>query len=584
MARGAGREGQIIESTGRMAAWRTRRVGTWLLVLSAIAAVYAIGIAWAGGFTVQIGPVRLRSRDAARPAVLSGLAFILFLVIDHRRARQALASAWATAESVSASRVLLATALVWTLAAGVLFNTRAAGGADSYGYVSQVPLLRQGMLVDRVEYDPAFTWPRAAWSLVPLGYVGTEAADVIAPVYPPGLPLLMLLGSLFNAEAVYLVVPLTGMLLVASAWSAGTRLGDPLAAGLTALLVSASPTFLYQLVQPMSDVPAAACWLSALVTVRRGRAGDIVAGLCVGLAILIRPNLAPLALVVVLAGWRQAPWTWRGAAAFAAPVTVAVLALLFVQQVRFGSPTASGYGPMRNLFRLDFVGQNLRQYPAWLTVAHTPFIWLSIAALPLLRRGPEPVFGHALVALAAGVWLLYIPYVAFQPHEWHYTRFLLPAIPIMLLLATLVAVRTVRRLVPEARTVLVPVLTVALLFLMGRYAVDHSAFSMHEAERKYPVAGDAVLTRVGRGGWVLAGQHSGSLRLYAGSNTIRWDLVEPRAIDRVVDILEAGGRTPLLVVDPGEVDPFRARFRGSRTVARMTLDGIAGETRIYRFE
>jgi 4-amino-4-deoxy-L-arabinose transferase-like glycosyltransferase len=567
-----------------MAWWRNRGLGTWLLALSAIAAVYALGIGWSGGFDVQYGPLRLRSRDAARPAFLAGLAFILFLVIDHRRARLALASAWDRLETPAASRVLLAIALAWTMTAGVLFNTMAAGGSDSYGYVSQVPLLRQGMLVDLVAFDPAFTWQDASRTLVPLGYVPTEAADVIAPLYPPGLSLLMVPASLFGDRAVYLIVPVFGALLIACTWSAGIRLGDPLAAGLTALFLSASPTFLYQLVQPMSDVPAAACWLAALLAVRRGRTGDAVAGLFVGLAVLIRPNLAPLALVVFVVGWRLSPWTIRGAAMFAVPAAAAVLLLLHVQQVRFGSPTASGYGRFQDLFQLASVATNLRQYPNWLTAAHTPFIWLSALSPMVLRRTPALTFALALLGLAAGVWLLYLPYTAFQPHEWHYTRFLLPAIAVMMLLATLVALRPVRRLAPEARTVIAAALSVALLFMMGRYALDNGAFHLHEAEQKYPAAGDAVVTRVGHGGWVLAAQHSGSLRLYAGSRTVRWDLVQPRDIDRVLELLGARGRPPLLVLDPGEVDLFRDRFSGSRAVTAMALVAVVQETQIYQFE
>ena len=147
----------------------------------------------------------------------------------------------------------------------------------------------------------------------------------------------------------------------------------------------------------------------------------------------------------------------------------------------------------------------------------------------------------------------------------------------MLLLATIMALRALRRLAPEARTVVAVALAVALLFLMGRYALDNGAFHLHEAERKYPAVGDAVLTRVGQGGWVLAAQHSGSLRLYAGSRTVRWDLVQPRDIDRVIELLGARGRPPLLVLDPGEVDLFRERFSGSRALTAMALVSVVQE-------
>jgi hypothetical protein len=577
-------EGRTIETPGRMTTWRRRGAGSWMLALAAAAALYAALISWSGGFDTQIGPVRLRSRDAARPAVLSALAFVLFLVIDHRRARRALARAWTAAESRPASAALLVAAMVWTAVAGVMFNTRAAGGSDSYGYISQVRLFRQGALVDRVPFDPGFTWRDAPRTLVPYGYVPTDAAELIAPQYPPGLPLLMLPASVISEQAVYLVVPAFGLLLVLCVWLAGLRLGNPLAAGIAAVLISVSPTFLYQVVQPMSDVPAAALWLAALLAVRQGRYGDVVAGGLVGVAVLVRPNLAPLAAVVFLSGWRSARWTVRSAASFAVPIVVCVAFLMYVQLIRYGSPLASGYGSPSNLFGMEFVAANLRQYPAWLTAAHGPVIWLSLLAPVVLPRTGDRRFGAALIGLAIGVWVLYLPYVAFQPHEWHYTRFLLPAVAVMLLLSAFVLVRGVRLLPPDARIVVGTAVLIALLFVMGRAAVTNGALHIHEAERKYPAAGRAVLQHAGRGAWVLAGQHSGSLRYYAGSRTVRWDLVEPRDIDLVVDMLRERGAKPIVVLDPGEVDDFRKRFDGSRAVSAMRMIEIIEETQLYVLE
>jgi hypothetical protein len=567
-----------------MASWRSRGAGTWLLALAAAAGLYALLISWIGGFDVGLGPMRLRSRDASRPAAVAGIAFILFLIIDHRRARRSLASAWTALESPVTSRALLALALVWTAIAGVTFNTRAAGGSDSYGYVSQVGLFRKGTLVDRVAFDPAFTWRDAARTLVPYGYVPTDAAELIAPQYPPGLSLLMVPASVAGAGAIYFVVPAFGLLLVTAVWLSGLRIADPLTAGIAAVLTSVSPTFLYQVVQPMSDVPAAALWLCALLAVRRGSTGDVVSGLCIGVAILVRPNLAPLAAVVFLAGWRLSPWTLQQAARFAVPIATGVAVLLYVQLARYGSPLASGYGRTSDLFGMEFVGTNLRQYPAWLTMTHGPTIWLAVLAPLVLRLGPGRRFATGLMVLAACVWTLYIPYVAFQPHEWHYTRFLLPAIVIMLLLSAVVLLRAIRLLLPETRTVVTAAALIALTFMMGRAAIDNGALHIHDAEQKYPVAGAAVVQRVGPGAWVLAGQHSGSLRLYAGSQTVRWDLVAPGDLDHVLEILRARGARPIVVLDPGEVDPFRERFKGSRAVAAMTLLETAQETRLYALE
>ena len=52
---------------------------------------------------------------------------------------------------------------------------------------------------------------------------------------------------------------------------------------------------LYQVVQPMNDVTTAALWMATFVALLRRRWA--LAGVCCGLALLVRPNLLPLALV-----------------------------------------------------------------------------------------------------------------------------------------------------------------------------------------------------------------------------------------------------------------------------------------------
>ena len=152
------------------------------------------------------------------------------------------------------------------------------------------------------------------------------------------------------------------------------------------------------------------------------------------------------------------------------------------------------------------------------------------------------------------------------------------------LLAMFVILQFVRVVLPEARIVLFVVVLAGWLFGTGAYSVRERIFHLREAEQKYPLAGAAVVARAGPDAWVLALQHSGSLRLYARSRTIRWDLIHPRDIDRAIEIVRTRyGRPPLAVLDPGEVDLFRERFEGSRAVASMTLLQLAGETRIYGF-
>ena len=55
--------------------------------------------------------------------------------------------------------VLPVLAVLWTAAAAFGFGTYAAGGADSFGYISQAELLAHGRLTERCHRIPHSTGP-----------------------------------------------------------------------------------------------------------------------------------------------------------------------------------------------------------------------------------------------------------------------------------------------------------------------------------------------------------------------------------------------------------------------------------------
>ena len=88
------------------------------------------------------------------------------------------------------SRVLVGAAAAWTLVAALAFGTFAIGGADSYGYAGQARLLRHGRLTETIPLKPAFRWPDARATLIPLGFTGGrepggDGAAVSARLAPP---------------------------------------------------------------------------------------------------------------------------------------------------------------------------------------------------------------------------------------------------------------------------------------------------------------------------------------------------------------------------------------------------------------
>jgi 4-amino-4-deoxy-L-arabinose transferase-like glycosyltransferase len=73
--------------------------------------------------------------------------------------------------------------------------------------------------------------------------------------------------------------------------------GSPGTALVAALLLAVSPPFMFHLMQPTSDVPAAAWWLLAIVAAHdRSWLGAAGSGAAASMAVLTRPNLLPLAV------------------------------------------------------------------------------------------------------------------------------------------------------------------------------------------------------------------------------------------------------------------------------------------------
>jgi hypothetical protein len=551
-----------------------------LLAAGAAGALAAFTVMY-GGVDFRVAGLPIRSRSWERPAAV---AAALVLVALYGVRRQVASFAW------RALGHLPWAAVCWAAAAGLVYGTHAAGGADSYGYVSQATLLAEGRLTERLPPDEAFGWPNVPATLTPLGFTQGRSPEILAPIYPPGFPLLLAPFALVSPGAVFLLVPLCAAAVVFLAWRIGRELGEPVAGGLAALLVALSPTFLYQAVQPMSDVPVTACWLGALWLARGPRlSGAIGAGVAASLAIQVRPNLAPLALLVVAAaGTAAAPASGRRRGLACAAATVPGVVLLgAIQFVRYGSPLASGYGPFGDLFALANVAPNLARYPRWLVETHTPFVWFWLLAPLWIVRTAAAVkpFAWLCYAFCLAVTAAYLPYVYFQPQEWFYTRFLLPALPLMLLLGCAVAIDLLRRLLPRAAVVPVAAcLAAALAVWCGLRVHALGVFELRASEQKYPAAGAFVRERLPASAIVLAMQHSGSLRYYSGRRTLRWDLLDPHALDAAVAAVRASGHEPFAVLDRVEVAEFRSRFAGAGqgAVDRLEPIGTIGPTTVYR--
>ena len=571
------------------------RSGAALGLIAAVCAVFAIFVWATGGISTTIAGVAVRSRSWERPAALAAVVGALAVYRGRTAIRASVPRAFAALSGLG--WVVPPLAVAWTLTASLWFGTHAAGGADSYGYVSQAELLARGRLTDVMPLNAAFNWPEVPYTLTPLAYARNEHPGELAPIYPPGLPLMMAPLVWIDRRAVFLLVPLCAAFAVWLCVRLGRELGDRDAGRLGALLLAVSPTFLLQSIQPMSDVPVTALWLSALLLARRPASGPALAGAVASLAIMVRPNLAPLAALVAAAAIRldaaqgAGGGRWRASllrvAACVGAMVPGVAALGWIQSVRYGSPLSSGYGSFGELFGLGNIQPNLQRYPRWLTAAHTPFIWAWLLAPLVFARVSRPVrvFSWTLYAFTAAVLLAYLPYVYFRADEWSYTRFLLPALPLMLVLGAAVLLAALRRMLPRGGGFIAALLGCALAAWCLYAAIDRGVFRLRQEERKYPRVGTFVRDRLPATAFVMAAQHSGSVRYYSRRPTMRWDVLDRAALDRAIGSLRKAGFEPFVVLDAGEDEEFRRKFSGAnqQAVQRMMPVVKIGNTSVYAF-
>ena len=346
--------------------------------------------------------------------------------------------------------IAAASLAVATLCAGLRWGAMVAGGADSYGYVSQAGYWQRGSVVVQEDVIRPSPWPGAPLTWAPLGYRPSPTRPgAIVPLYPPGLPLLMALGQLIAGFCgAFVVVPLCGALTIWLTYLLGRRVFDaPGIALWGAGLVAASPVFLYQLMNAMSDVPVTAAWTLALVLTMSRR--PLAAGFAISAAIGIRPNLAPLAGVLI--AWTALADGAPASRRVAYGTAVSVIGIGLFNARVYESPLTSGYGPAGDLYAWGFFSTNARQFAAWIADVETPAV--ALVALFFVAPGllPRARIPRARLLLGGSLLVVVLSYLFYQPFDvWWYLRFLLPMWPVMMLL-------TAAALEPIARRGLRPV-------------------------------------------------------------------------------------------------------------------------------
>jgi hypothetical protein len=548
-------------------------------ILAIGATLWALAIGLLGGFHAGA----IAATDPVRPLIVAAAAAMAYLAMagidgarrDFRRHGARFITPLAIVLAASPAIV------------GLARNSWTAGGADAYAYVSQADRWLQFRLKTPLPIAASAPWPDAINTFAPHGYRPSTDGTSLVPVTAPGLPLLMAAAKFIAGHcAMFWVTPLSGALLVWMTFAIGRRLGSTVIGLAAAWLVATSPAVLAMLVSPMSDVPAAAFWTAALCFAlprspdQRGATGvapsteryrmrdALLCGFAAGMAILIRPNLAPLAIVIVtilIIRIRADAVRLKPVAGAVAVIAAACLFIGWINNRLYGSPLTSGYGGITTLFSFANVLTNFRRYGGWLMESQTPLALLGLAALaaPLPILWPTAEWRRAARAMAAMVVIVWALYLAYTPFDaWWYLRFLLPAWPAMCLgsAALLAPFLAARR--PAARGLAFGVL--AAVGLHGiRYAATHGAFPSGEGDHRYVSIATLAAEYTDSSSIILAAQYAGPTRYYGGRMTLRFDVLDPAWLDRAAGWMAAHGHHPYILLEEYEIPLFQQRFAGN---------------------
>ena len=535
-----------------------------LAVLAVAAGLWALLVRLTDGFVFSIAGVDISSTDAIRPLVVAVIAVAAYVFLPARTRGPAGLSALTRHVGPGGLAALLA---LGSIVIALSHNSWTAGGADAYSYVSQADLWLQRTLTVPMPIATTVPWPNGLATFTPLGYRPSPEGGAIVPVTGPGLPMMMaVLKGVAGHCAVFWVVPLAAGLLVWSTFALGRKAAgsDVIAAG-AAWLVATSPTVLAMAKSPMSDIPAAACWTQATVWVLgTSLRTAVAAGLAASMAVLIRPNLAPLAVVMAL--WLA--WRHRSTArvlAFVAGVLPGCLAVAWLNNALYGSSFSSGYGDLNSLFSVAYIPTNLARYGRWLIETQTPLAVAGMLALAMPSRVVWPTddsrrAAFLLASMTVVVWAVYCVYTSFD--AWWFLRFLLPCWAAICIGTAALVFRLSEWKGWGQRAAVLAVIALGLYAVVT--AVRRDVFPVGEGERRYATIASLVERMTEPSSVILTAQHSGSIRYYAGRLTLRFDVLEPAW-------LEQNGRHPYILVEDWEMRQFGERFARTSALARLTL-------------
>lgn len=432
-------------------------------------------------------------------------------------------------------------------------TTAVAGGSDSSGYLNSARLLAEGRLQTILRLPPEFHPPTIidAKDFTPLGFLPSTRPGQITPTYPTGLPLhFAAAAKLLGWRAGPLLVEvLAALAAVVLCYLTARRLGLavwPAASG--AIALAACPVFLFTSIQALSDTLATTWALGAFYCALRGRTSTgwaAVCGFAYSIAVLVRPTNLLFALPLsIMLGLHVSRLLWFVVAGLPAAAWLALY-----NNIQYGGPLESGYGDIASAFSTVYGVPTAIHFAKWLGL----FLPSVLLVLPFAALAHPSTRSRAWLALMLGFGMITGLYLFYDvSHDvWWCLRFILPAVPFLILAGLLGIEALARRLAERAGRLF----RGAAAVVLAAWAVAASCYwtpSLHvflvrTYEHNYAEAALAARERLPSGALVVVNNFSGTMYFYTDFPVLRADVVEAEEFRRHAETARRAG-TPICAI------------------------------------
>ena len=387
-----------------------------------------------------------------------------------------------------------------------------ASGPDSSGYMNGARLLSKGEPHVRIQaLDDFGLTGDMTHVFVPYGFV-VAGPGVMVPSFPAGLPIHLAAAAAVGGweRAPYLVSPIVAILCLIVLFALGRETGlTELWALAPPMMLASFPVFIEHALQPASDNLAMLYALTSFYTALRAQRSPgwaILAGVAFAMGVWVRPTNILLCVPLALA-LRLQPALLLRTAAGAAPIGLVIASM---NQWLYGRWWKTGYGSFFDVISRTPVCA--RFHLVWMAKILTPMVMPG----GLLVVAERKASGWIRAMLVSWFGMLYLFYSFYNYCDQPFSiRFLLPAVPALLLGITLLLQRW--RWAPMI-LLLVPLYHVYLT--QTRFDVFHG----DEIESIYPETVTWTERQLPSNAIVIAGVMTGAYRYYVPSRvTVRWD-------------------------------------------------------------